>query len=229
MVKFTKKFNRKLKRAFRGKRKARGASAGVRALRAVKKIQRKVEYKYFDGAFGADEPLINGGTTFPLLTGLEQGVEAQNRVGLDVNLARLHIRGSIRIDSTSVAATGATQMYRIMIVRGIRENGNVPVMRTSTSPTLGVLEATGSIDTMYARKELNNMRDTKILYDKVLTLTPGQQTLRMINWNFKLGWKCQFKRGDTSVEDGGLYLLMAGGVDGALVARIDARVTFSET
>lgn len=220
---YKKKYTKKSKPA------SSATATANKALAIAKSLQKKVEYKHHDLVFAADEDVDPSGTTLPLLEAISQGTSNATRVGTEITVARL--RGEINVAMNAPETAPGTFYYRLMLVRGIRDNNLVPTMGTSVSAERGVLEnnVPYASPLILAKKSDNNMRDTKILYDKTFPLTPGQMTSRIHRWNFKLGWKTQYKEGDTSVENGGLYFLICSDTTGGnIIHRVNLRTTFSE-
>lgn len=221
MPKYTKSKHRYTK-----KKQPKSASAGVQALRIVKSIQKAIEYKHTDYPIPADA-IGNVGISYPLVDLLLKGDNATQRTGNTIKLARAHINCTVRLATSSTETF--TRSFRIILCRGIRENGSVPVVSYTSSATRGVLDDT-STDLILARKALNNMRDTKFLYDKTYTLSPGTVTSREFKWNFPLHWITTFKEDASgSTEDGGLYLMFAQDIIGQdIIVNLNSRVTFSD-
>jgi len=225
---FKKKIVRKTKKAYR-KKATPAYSAGVKALAMVKKMQKAVEYKHTDYRFVADDVSASG-FTYPLLENLPKGVNSNNRTGDKIKLARAHIWFSVGLP-TGGSPGPDTRTFRVMVVRGIRENGLIPTMGTTASATRGILDDS-AVSLVLARKDLDNMRDTKILLDKVYTLTPGQMTKREFRWNFKLGWTATYQEVGTApekTEDGGLFVLLAADYNnGDILVSMNSRITYSD-
>jgi len=223
--KFMKRFKKKYRKATRGNK---STSVAYTALRIAKKLQRKIEYKHHDYKINAFEDIIALGSTYPLIEGIGEAVGNNDRIGTEINLARAHINLDIAMNSTT-SALQVSRNFRVVLCRGIRENSTVPIMAYSTDAVRGVYD---DVDTtvLMARKADNNIRDTKILCDKVFTLTPGQSTVKQIRWNFKLGWKAQFAENSELTENGGLFLMICSdfGPNGDMQVRMNHRITYSE-
>jgi len=208
-------------------RKKRAMSAGVRALKIAKSLQRKIEWKHYDYDIGSDG-IDTTGQTYPLLEGLGQEVGATKRIGDFINLGRLHISGSIMLNSTAPVNVGT--QYRVLVLKGINENNQIPLMGAATSLSLGVLDNSGVSQLMYARKYVPNIRDTKIIFDKLYTINPQSNTRKDFRWNFNVKGKTQYILGGANtVENGGLYLMVC--TDNNSIAasiRFRARTTFSD-
>jgi len=221
-------FKRKIKRTFK-KRGFKNGNAGVKALAMVKKLARAVEYKHNDYPTLADD-LLGVGISYNLLDSLQKGDNSYQRTGDIIKLARAHIDLSVHFPYGS-EPQNLSRTFRLMLVRGIRENTVKPEMSISASGSKGVLDNT-SVPTIISRKALDNMRDTKIIYDKIYTLTPGQATKKEIRWNFKLGWLTRFGTGSGNInvpEDGGLYLMACADFNnGDLLLTVNTRIIFSD-
>jgi len=207
--------------------KKKGLSDGTKALRIAKSLLKAVEYKHTDYPLVADDVSVTG-VTYPLVENLSKGLNAFERIGDNIKLARAHI------DFTVYFPTGGspppdTRTFRVLLCRGIRENSVPPTMTTGVSPSKGVLD-TSTVGAVIARKSLDNIRDTKILLDKVYTLTPGQATKKEFRWNFKCGWTTKYATGTSNkVEDGGLYLMLAADFNsGDMLVTMNNRITYSD-
>lgn len=212
------------KRTFkkRGFRKNPGAIA----LKIVKRMQKAIEYKNADYPLVADD-IPSTGICYPLLEAIAKGDNKTQRTADLIKVARAHIYLSCFLPSGGVGTD--TRSFRVMLVRGIRENASVPVLSYTADTARGILDDT-AMPLIIARKALDNMRNTKILYDKVYTLTRGQITKREFRWNFKLGWNTRYQTGTSNlVEDGGLYLLLCADYNnGDILVNMNNRITFSD-
>jgi len=217
------------KRTFKKRKAYKGVAAGVKALQIVRKMQNAVEYKHNDYPSMADD-LVGTGTSYNLLDTLQKGDNSFQRTGDIIKLARASILLTVAFP-TGETLPAQSRSFRIMLVRGIRENTVKPEMAISSSASKGVLDNTNA-PVVLSRKALDNMRDTKILFDKVYTLTPGQVTKKELRYNFKLGWLTRFGTGSSNInvpEDGGLYLMCCEDFNnGDLLISLNTRVTFSD-
>lgn len=221
---------------FRTARKARGKArrgkstgaltTALKALKIAKGIQKGIEYKYVDYPLLADD-IYSNGLSYSLLAGLAKGDTALTRTGDTIKLARAHINLTCHIPVGSVATN--TRTFRVMLVRGIRENQVKPEMAITASASKGVLDDS-VVPLILCRKAVNNMRDTKILFDKIYTLTPGQRTKYEFRWNFKLDWVCRFGSDSANLpEDGGLYLMLCEDYNnGDILCNMNHRITYSD-
>lgn len=191
-------YKRTFKKAYRkGKKAYRFAKAhqseAKQALALAKKVARmvNVEYKY---------DLTNYASTVPW-TGLTQnlcnpaqGDGMTNRDGDSLKLARVSGRLNCQIHASATATT-----VRLILFRGKNTNG--------TDPAPGDILVTGSGLMFQNPKREDNKFSTKILYDKMYTLTQDRKLINF-NWNFKLYGHVKFEPGSAVVQDGGLYLLI---------------------
>lgn len=209
-------------------------NSGQKALAIVRSMQQAINYKHNDYILPPDDASMYG-LTYPLLEGVTKGPAEFQRIGDTIKLARVDIRFSVKIPSGVV--NQSARSFRVVLLRGITENGLLPVMSEAASGPLGVFDDTGANpNLLHSRKSLNNMRDTKILIDKVYTLTPGSHTKREFHWNFPLHWKCQYTTQSTPtatndlVQDGGLYFMWCDDTNGNedLIIEFNARTTFSD-
>lgn len=218
------------RRTFRGKRKGgirRGMSAGVKALKIAKSLQRKIEWKHVDYSITSDS-IDTIGNTYPLLEGVSKEVGDTNRIGDQINIGRISLHGSITLTSTAPINVGT--LYRVSLVKGIRENATIPVMGANSSASLGVWDNTGSMPLVNARKYVPNIRNTKVLYDKVYSINPGSNVQKRFDLDINAKGKVFYTLGgDNLVKDGGYYLMIAsnnGSVNAAVT--FTARSTFND-
>jgi len=229
---YTKKFNgkkfmRKIKRKYRAVKKGnKSTSVAYRALKLAKSIQKGIEYKYADYPLVADDLAANG-TCYSLVTGLAKGDTVLNRTGDTIKLARAHLDFTVHLPVGSTATN--TRTFRILVVRGKREDGVNYAPGLTTSASRGILDDS-VMPLILARKAVNNSRDSIIMFDRTYTLTPGQKTKYEFRWKFKLGWVCRYSS-DTAnlVEDGGLYLItIADYNNGDILTNFNHRITYSD-
>lgn len=207
-------------------------NSGQKALAIVKAMQQAINYKHNDYIFQADDVVVDG-ICYPLTDMITQGVGEYQRVGDSIRLAHTHINLTVHLPTSFTQQN--TRSFRVVLVRGITENGTIPIMSLSADGARGVFDDTTS-SLILARKADNNMRDTKIIFDKVYTLTPGQVTKREFRWDFKLGWEQSFTTTNSTTvtplnttQNGGIYLMMCADFNnGDILCNLNARTTFSD-
>lgn len=254
-------YKRRYKRTFRKKKYgARNTSKGRvvptvttaqatanRALAIAKKIRGNIEYKHEEYTLGFDAPykVNSDGNIAAMLSNIDRGDTIHQRVGDYISLARLS--GRVRFMLSKLAGTNPdgylpTRSYRIIIFRGIRENGVPFYTTTSQSTESGILydgpQGAQALLPIVCRKDDTNMRRTKFLFDKTYTLGGGKDTQRIHNFNFPVRWKAQFTHdsGEDLVADGGLYMMFltdtdgvgSGNAENAIFMDLNMRVTYSD-
>lgn len=164
------------------------AGKALRIALATKALL-NVEHKFQDKSVTSNPD--NSGSTAKLFDPA-QGTSVSNRGGDSVKLANLTFRA---IMNKSGSATNTN--LRVIVFRGNRENG--------TTPSVSALLQTTSV---ISPKNHDNRFDTKILFDRVFQMNDGATTMRQLNLNIKLGTHVNFSSGTTSIEDGGIYILL---------------------
>jgi len=185
-----KKYVKKGKKAYKFAKKHQGTAEKALALGMKLKRMINVEYKFYD--ISAAPTVSNTGTVYNLFSPT-QGDGVTQRDGDSVKVLSL----SGRIHMLMNAAASASLM-RVIIFRGKQENA---VSYTTT-------------DILQNASILNPKNDSekfrsKILYDKIFTLTTGDRTRNQPgNWYFRLNGHVNFVNGATTVENGGIYMLL---------------------
>lgn len=222
------RYKKQIKRKRTAAKPASTAAKATKALALVRQIQRKVEYKHIDYNISANGIDTTGSDVYPLMQDLSKEVNANTRIGDEVSPARLHLTGSIWLNSTTPQNTST--VYRLVLIKGVRENNAIPVMGAASSAALGVFDNTNSAALIYARKYLPNIRDSVIIYDKLFTIDPSSSTRRMFKWNFKLSGKTRYVAGGANTTEDGGYFLLCCTDNNSLAANIsfNSRITFSD-
>lgn len=188
--------------AYKFGRKHQGTA--VKAFKLAKKVARmvNVEYKFCDNQIGNQLATLGGQVR--VLHDVDKGTGAQERTGASIKTIRL----SGKIHLKLVAEAAAT--VRIVLFRGKNENYESYAVGTGASIDRGVLNDS-NVACFLARKDDNNMFDTKFLHDKTYTLSREGRNSMCLNWNFKLFGHVQYRLGATDndkVENGGLYMMI---------------------
>lgn len=162
-----------------------------RALVLAKKVARmvNVEYKFYD--YTTSQTPSSSGTIVNLFDPA-QGDSATQRDGDSVKLMR--VSGRINLDMHGSATTTSV---RLILFRGKQEN----------AVSYGVTDILQSASFVAPKAHHERFR-SKILYDKTYSLVVGHNRTLNLNWNFKLFGHVQFVVNNTTIENGGLYMLL---------------------
>jgi len=133
----------------------------------IKRIENEfIETKFFD--------VYNAGTTIALagiqdlLVGIAQGDTASTRTGNVIVPSSVQLRMAFSSDIDELSSS----RIRIMLFWDRQPNGAVPVL--TGAPTISSLLDTGTItQPVLAPRKYNAIELYSVLYDKILTLTPG--------------------------------------------------------
>lgn len=195
-----------------------------KALKMVKKVMKKIEYKHEEYVRGFDAPqkIDSLGNIFNITSNIDRGSNIHQRIGDKITLARLS--GRMRFQLSKLTGSNPdgylpTRTYRIVVFRGIRENGTLYYPSISQSAEMGILNDLHGEENMLpiaCRKDDTNIRRTKFLFDKTYTLGGGKDTQRIHNFNFKTSWTTQYTHdsGEDLIADGGLYIMVISDTDG---------------
>lgn len=169
--------------------KAADSIAG--AWKAIKYIKRQinVEHKYAD--YDAGATVLAAGTVYPLFNP-SQGDGQTQRDGDSVKLQSLNLRMTI---SHNTSATGS--YIRCIIFRGHQER--------AVAYTTAMLLQTATID---SPKTYENRFRTKILHDQTYNISNVGINSKFIRITKKLFGHVVFTPANTTIEDGGLYMLL---------------------
>lgn len=169
-----------------------------RALALVNNVRRfiNVEVKYHDTT-GTTVAIPATGTIIGL-SDMAQGDGIQNRDGDSVKLLNNVFRATLIEDTVSAYGT----QIRLILFRGKQENG-------SGFSATDILESA----TVISPKNYSERFRTKILMDKTYSLNASEssttyQPTKQVNWVNKLIGHVEYATASTSIESGGLYLLM---------------------
>lgn len=147
---------------------------------------------------------LNSSTTVPTtgtvigLSAVAQGDGSTTRDGDSIKL----LKNSLKFALTSNASTAYTTLVRVIIFRGKQENA-VGYSLTDILETADILSP----------KSYTDRFRTKVLSDRTYTVRENEAsavytTQRQYNSNIKLYGHTQFVAGSTSIENGGLYMLL---------------------
>lgn len=191
-------------------RAASGAVVAVPAPMPIFGAPRRRVYKRRmpgeSGEFKSKDTTINAAVidstgSVNLINGIARGDDINERTGREIILKSIQINGRIR----STAATGVTQIGRVICVYDRQTNGAAPAITdvlTSNSTT--------------SARNLENRRRFKILMDKVFALSAAGQSGEQQEFRFyrRLRHPVTFNAGDAGtvadIASGSLYILTLG-------------------
>lgn len=182
-------------------------------IKTVKKIVNKAvkragEVKHWDIPLTA-LTMSSGATAFVnLLNTLPQGVTDGTRIGDKIRVLSLQIRATVSGDPLNASANKANH-YRWFIVKGKKENGNVPTIDE-------YLQTQGTTQMLLDHRSAQKKLLTKIV-DKVgvvaagwnvaaVDLNPIGCPILIYNKIFKINQVVTFNGAATSILNGGVYL-----------------------
>lgn len=194
---YYRKYYRKRFYKKRGYRKGRYMSKFKRLQKTVYKMKDAVgnpEYKHYTGEY-IDLSANYTGNVYNLSNFIDQGISDTERIGDNIKMQRLVIRGSFIQKNADSRA-----QIRLMIFKD-KEN--------SVVATDDILSSTGSVSSIFSPK-LNDVKfNTKILYDKRFSSVNNTSAeIRNFNINIPLNFYTQFAGGTSDVATNALKFLL---------------------
>lgn len=173
----------------------------VKALKLAKKVARmvNVEYKFLENNFVVNP---DSGGSVTALCEIPEGDGESAREGKSVKPIR--VSGRCYIDMNP---TASTTLFRMIIFRGKHERAN-PFGPQGAGP-YDILDDDAVAP--LARKNHDNRFDTKILFDRLFTLSTSGTRSKVFDINVKLFGHLNFtseQPNGTDIDDGGIYLLI---------------------
>lgn len=184
---------RKYNRRYRRKGKTSALALAKRNARILS--QQRPEIKFHD-ATSISTVSIAGGSTVIATCSVPQGTGGQERVGSDVTIKSLNIRGYFQKGS---AATGAT-FVRMMVIQAM----------TDDSPTSATIFDATPYTTSF--RNMDHTSDYRVMYDRVYKLTQDSNVGQYFRLNFNKfkAKRVQWDETDTTganAQKGKLYVL----------------------
>ncbi len=205
--------SKKRKNGFKRFNKLSSLLVAKKALRKVKRLERKVEVKIFDIDITTLSPTIVG--LLSHLNGIPQGDGVEQRDGLSCNM--IGFQFNYRVIQNAAAST---TVVRVIIVRDNRQV-------ESTNPS--VLDVILAADVMAQHSRVNPKRFT-FYYDKIHSMQDsGTQVIARRIFK-KARFKMQFigAAGTTQTKNG-LYLILMSDLGGNLPSlRFSFRIWFTD-
>lgn len=166
------------------------AKAGLSGFLAVKSLL-NTEKKFLDTTGTG----YNCDTTPTLvhLTNIIRGDDYNNRSGRQVKLTKLS--GKLHLACNPI---NGYDTVRICIVQ----------LKQSAVPAVSDIFTSNTVQSF---RNLNNIRDIRMLYDKTVSLDTDNNTLELVNINMNLNDKCQWQVGTDNGEWGHIYMFVLGG------------------
>lgn len=190
-VKRGKKTYRRVKKPYKKPMRYEVADMAYSAWKGVKYLKDlvNIETKFFDAPYSA---LTTNAGAVTTLCNIAQGTAQSQRVGDSVKLQTLSFRGVINGNTGSpYAAT------RIIIFKGDSENAVVP-------PVNQILQG----GQLFDHKTYSDRYRTRILYDRTYVTSNITTIAYPLEFSFPLNFHCNFVPGLSTIEDGGIYMLL---------------------
>lgn len=184
---------RKYKRRYRRKGRISAMALAKRNARLLS--QRKPEVKFHDQT-STSTVSIAGGSTVIATCSIPQGTSGQERIGSDVTIKSMNIRGYFQKGS---AATGAT-FVRMMVIQAM----------TDDSPTSATIFDAVPYTTSF--RNMDHTTDFRVVYDRVYKLTQDSNVGQYFRLNFNKfpARRVQWDETDTTganAQKGKIYVL----------------------
>lgn len=188
----------------------------ARVAKGVKNLRRLIEYKYYDTATGTT---AIGNTTATnaaiLLVDPAAGTGVTQRVGRNITVHRISIRGTFSYAEVGTATDALPMRFRVALVmdRRVTTPGTAPVIDTIWDDAAG-----GGNAWVDSYRNLQNYSHYKILWDKVFWINPFDVTVlldptrparAMLRKNFKMKIPCEFDASANPVRNS-MWLIFVG-------------------
>lgn len=175
---------------------------------------RKPEVKYLDVLFTSTN-ISNNGSINDITGGIVQGITDNARIGDKIRLLSVMIRGFWQ--GSSAATSTFNQTCRLMLVKGIGENGNGLGM-TTVFPN----PVPGNNYVAWSPYNYDKHKSYKVLYDHIVNPAagwtasiPGFSPRTFFKKHMNLGYNVQYNVATTTVNDGGFYVVMVSDTSNA--------------
>lgn len=165
------------------------------------KLVRQIKYK-FDGDIKKTDSTLNttvdSSGRVDQVAAITHGASEVTRVGDQIKILRVKGTIVVRNDATATNDT----LVRVVLIKGNNERATAPTWAST-------FEATGSIGLTHVPKLYDSRFSTRVLYDKILTITPNNDSNvseRIFDIDVPCNFRMRFNGAATTCEDGGLYL-----------------------
>lgn len=183
--------------------KKKSMDAGTLALKKVKKLENSLETKYITS--NSTAILDNGGTVFPLSSGIIQGLTDSERIGDKIKFLNLYMRLTVVAPYFPLTGNRYTlaNFYRVIIYKDKCQNLN-SVSDVIPAASVGNPFIINSF-TIFDKKE-----EMKILYDKTFSIqNNGQDAQRQVRIKIPLRYLVSYDgAGAGDVEKNGLKMIV---------------------
>ncbi len=178
------------------KKRYKYADKAAQALAIAKRIKRliNVEIKFFDTVDSTGVTVSKTGQIFNL-TLVPEGLDLNQRGGSSLKTMWLHSRMTLTGQSAGVA-----DKVRFILFRAKNENG----VAQTIANYLEIVDVNSP-------KDWDNRFHTKTLIDKTITIDNAtDKIIHSLEWHEKLFGHVTYTGSTTTIEDGGLYLIVIG-------------------
>jgi len=157
-------------------------------LMALKKNVYQHEKKFIDQDLAAGALYALAGTaTITLLNNIQQGVDETNRIGRQINMKSIFLRGEVHVANTTV---GQGAIRTIIVI-----DQEVP-QSTGSGVVMAITDFL-NVDALYSPNNLNNRKRFKVLMDEVMplsgcTVSTGNPNTQIMNRYIKLNTTVEF-------------------------------------
>lgn len=203
---YKKTYKRTTKKAYKKPMRYKVADAAMTALKIAKSVKRlvNVEMKACETNF-PDVGIDSTGLVLSLAT-IPKGDDANERDGISVKPMR--VSGRLYVDMNINDGSVFATLFRMIIFRGKQEHSNPYDV-----------QGTGQYDILdpdtkacLARKNRDNRFGTKVLYDKLITLSAVGKNAQICDINIKTFGHINYDGGadgdlGLNIDDGGIYIL----------------------
>lgn len=190
--------------------------AGVKALRMVKQLKRKTkpETKFKDYSH-TEQDVLSAGNVMLYHSNIGVGTDQSHRIGDSITPQRLSGRLLFQLDSEA-PENAAT--VRLIFYRGKQEDEH----STTVTTVLEYAVLTSPLS-WYNRSHVN------IISDRTYTVGYGTNFQKLLSFNHKLTGPLKYARSEsTTVENGGIYLLMISNSSDSVSFRGNVRMTYTD-
>lgn len=190
------------KRVFKKKggwaKKALGyAGTAVKALALAKKVADmvNVEYKFQPVTIGTT--VNSTGLILQNIFSTTQGVGESEHTGDSIKVQRFSGRMSF-VQHASAKST----IVRMVIFKGKQERG------AATPYTINDILFDGNTTSVLSPKNFDERFNTKVIYDRTMTLSSSGTTVKVLDINLPINWHVEYESGLSSINNGGLYFAL---------------------
>jgi len=187
-----------------GKLAYKHRNTAVKALKLASKVARMVNVEYKAHEINTVNNYDIGGEVLSLTNGIAQGDGYNTRDGISIKPMRLSGRCYVEMN-----VSAPTTLFRCIVFRGKNEKGEIYTPQGNSQLDILDPDAIGPL----ARKNRDNRFGTKILYDKLFTLSQSGTRAKVLDLNIRLDGHVNYENTTTDVDNGGLYILLISDQD----------------